>query len=568
MMPSLPEGFRKIVLDRMIERIFPDWKRVAAAERRRVEAAFKESFEPHRQDVMRWASAQHAEAVDAAAGGLATIPLDFSTIPRRYGHRGAGDLWTEEDLLASNANLAVLGDPGAGKTTTLRRLAQAVTEDVDDGRFVVLIVCREQQWTEQKTLHHHISSVFGLAGVAFDDDQRTRFNIELLDRNGVLIVDGLDEVPRSQRDWLERDLGQLARRLNKGQIVLSCRTADYPAVIEHIVRVEILPLDRRQIAHVMEDLLGETDGRELFRLLIADKHPVGELADRPLFLLRLIALYRRTGSIPDRAGDIYDRIVEMMIDTWDAVRRVKRHTLSEYGKLETDPKREFLGELALRLLQQNLYRFDDDELSDAYRRLATTFGLPIEQARLVAREIESHTGLVVDSGDGYEFSHLSLHEFLAGDTAYRHHFDPATWTRRNPAVAAVAISRSPNPERLLGAVTREPVGRPGIPRRVLESFLARLGLERPVFTSSSIELGRHVLLLAFRAKLTNPAAIVRLIAIEQIRCSVRDVIDSMYDIVERERLIAIRPKAVQQSGMGYVPPMWFTRAVFEVIHPT
>jgi hypothetical protein len=259
----------------------------------------------------------------------------------------------------------------------------------------------------------------------------------------------------------------------------------------------------------------------------------------------------------------------MMIETWDAVRRVTRPPLSEYGKFDTQRKREFLGDLALLLLERNLHRFNDDDLRDTYGKLAPRFGLPAEQARLVAREIESHTGLIVDSGIGYEFSHASLQEFLAGDAVYRHgEFDPAWLVRRNPVVAAVAIARSPDPGTLLAAVTHDPIGAPGpIPPRVLRSFLARLGLERPVFAASSIDIGRHLLLLVYRAKLSSPTAIRRLTEITHVRSSIRDAIQSMYHIDANPTRVDLRPRPSGPVG-SFVPPLWFRPAVFDVLLPS
>ena len=50
---------------------------------------------------------------------------------------------------------------------------------------------------------------------------------------------------------------------------------------------------------------------------------------------------------------------------------------------------------------------------DCYREIYVNYGLRISEAQAVVNELETHTGLIVQSGtELFEFSHKSLQEYL------------------------------------------------------------------------------------------------------------------------------------------------------------
>ena len=56
-----------------------------------------------------------------------TIPLRMAAIPRRFrGHGVRSAELEEKTLLYGTANYLLIGDPGAGKTTTIKRLARTL----------------------------------------------------------------------------------------------------------------------------------------------------------------------------------------------------------------------------------------------------------------------------------------------------------------------------------------------------------------------------------------------------------------------------------------------------------
>ena len=112
--------------------------------------------------------------------------------------------------------------------------------------------------------------------------------------------------------------------------------------------------------------------------------------------------------------------------------------------------------------------------------------MPNNEALKVVRELESHTGLLVQTGDGYEFGHLGMQEYLAADAVVR---GPASsyerWWEGSPAVTAVTVALSTDSNRhLQDLFAAVPANMEDVsPLRV---FLDRLGQERPRFVNPQL----------------------------------------------------------------------------------
>lgn len=82
---------------------------------------------------------------------LSTIGISIVDMPRRFRSGPlARELFTEGELLKGVGNIALLGDPGAGKTTTIRRLVHRLLFDSpsDEGwAYPVVLVLRDHDWS-------------------------------------------------------------------------------------------------------------------------------------------------------------------------------------------------------------------------------------------------------------------------------------------------------------------------------------------------------------------------------------------------------------------------------------
>ena len=231
--------------------------------------------------------------------------------------------------------------------------------------------------------------------------------------NAIVVVDGLDEVENSAA--LKADIQRFGLALGRSRILATTRSGDHTTVLEGFQVLEICGLSDSQLDAVSSAYLGADSRRFLEKLNPFTK----ELATRPLFLMQMMMIFDRTGSTPERPNVICRSLVRLSLQDWDSHRRV--HRRSRYADFDTDSKIEFLTALAHDLLVERGKRaFRPEDLETAYIDIAPRFDLPLNESRLVVEEIETHTGIVSSNGVGYEFSHLSIQEYLAADYLVRH----------------------------------------------------------------------------------------------------------------------------------------------------
>ncbi|HEV7590974.1 MAG TPA: hypothetical protein VGO40_22875, partial [Longimicrobium sp.] len=274
-------------------------------------------------------------------------------------------------------------------------------------------------------------------------------------------------------------------RLSTSKIVVTSRSGDYHRHLEGFRVLELCPLKPAQTREIAEKWLRNPD--EFIDLLMG--LPYQDLADRPLLLCQLIVLFRRQGTLPDQPFHVARRLLRLLLEDWDKERGVSRE--SRYSGFDPDRKADFLSALAYNLTYRlRATAFTIADLSQVYRQIHQLFGLPSSEAEKVAEEIASHTGLVTASGDGFEFSHLSFQEYLCASHLVREPF-PENLNKymadySAPIAVAVAISASPG-NWLAGLILRPELFL-AFSRESLQSFLARLRVEHPLF-DTTVALG-------------------------------------------------------------------------------
>lgn len=318
--------------------------------------------------------------------------------------------------------------------------------------------------------------------------------------SAVLLLDGIDEVDPDERKDVESEIQDLAHLLANSKLIMTTRLGALTRTIESVRHITLRPLSaeqRQEIASRWTDDGGERFFEEL------DRRPYADLSNRPLFLVWLLLLYLRQKSLPFQSCDVYERVVRLMLEDWDRERGVSR--VSRYANFGPDQKLRFLAALSHQLLlATHRVAFQRRDLERAYVVLCERFELPEFQAEQVAQEIVSHTGLVVQvSFDQYEFSHLSLQEYLCAHHMLR---DPLKGTLLKylatyPAPLAIAAAMSTNPSSFLALLALSEEREFGAPR--WEVFLGRLALETPRFTFG-VDFGLGVLkLLSDRPELED-----------------------------------------------------------------
>ena len=444
------------------------------------------------------------------------IELDLYVMPRR--RRINADEIVEsiplKEIFESSANhFIVLGQPGAGKTTSLKFLCQTLflDEDFQSERFAfpILIKFRDLKRARRSKESSIIDQIFNILGLKLDlpkeltgkeaaserREIRQKLVINLLEELRVLLMlDGFDELPLDSHRYDAIDeIAVLATHLDKSTMVVTSRTGDFVYNIENAVQYELSPLSKEQIHNFAIKWIGNKEKANDFLKKVYDS-PFSDTAIRPLTLAHLCAIYERIGTIPDKPKTVYRKIINLLLEEWDQQRSIKRY--SKYANFEVDRKFDFLSSLAFILtktLQSTV--FSTAELLKAYNKIYEDFDLSSNEAEQIVSELESHTGLLIQSGyEQYEFAHKSLQEFLAAEYLVKLPSIPESInllvTLPNELAIAVTISSRPSEyfsELVLNRLIRRRLSdKQKLSHQFMKSFLNRLLLEKPDFNTNPI----------------------------------------------------------------------------------
>ncbi|PXA83819.1 hypothetical protein DMC47_42200 [Nostoc sp. 3335mG] len=516
-------------------RVFSQFKSPLFSGKNKSSAKLETAISRHIKYVHSWSEKYNLLGLSAPKNSRSdTIPLRLSDVPRRYrgdASRSSSHEVHEDAFLVDTEPCVLLGDPGAGKTTTLKRLClRLITEEPEEGeaglQLPIVIILREIG--DNHSVIPHIAQIFSLkaersidddissANYKIDGEDATEALSQILDAtSSLLIIDGLDEIPQSSRASVERELELLSAYSRKSKIIVSCRSGDYNRALHGFHTFELMPLSRSEVIDISSTWID----RPSDFIDHLESKPYKDIVDRPLLLSFLLFLFKNEGGLPPRPSLIYRKVVYRLLKDWDDERRIKRG--SAYADFDPDVKIDFLSEFSYLLTYKLKQKgFNDSDAIEIISEIASSYGLPLGQQVSVLGEIETHTGIVVSAGfNRFEFAHLSVQEYLCANFISRSPVPEflRLYLTEYPAPVAVACALSSQPgifihqmiKRHLVDKFRNPedffysieIGNQltfdlfgSDTSNTLTSFLTRLELEQPIFRASP-EFGEALLLL-------------------------------------------------------------------------
>lgn len=324
----------------------------------------------------------------------------------------------QEGIAVANLEprLMVLGSPGIGKSTFLRKVGlEALKWATARYRHELIPVFIElKQFGDQHSdIEKLIAEEFETCG--FPDVEV--FTQNLLKTGKLLILlDGLDEVPTAYVDRAISQIGTLVDKYDKNRFIVSCRVAAYKGGFPRFKDVTMANFNDSQI---------QTFVRQWFRrepkiadqywelLSSAEYKAVKELGQTPLLLTLLCAVYDESQSLPKQRSALYGEALEVWLKKWASERRVHRDPI--YQELHLHLEQVLLSEIAYQSFSENQLFFSRRELTEQIRSfLVNNLNAPKHlDAEKVLNAIQVQQGILVERArDAYSFSHLTFQEYL------------------------------------------------------------------------------------------------------------------------------------------------------------
>ena len=395
----------------------------------------------------------------------------------------AGRWYQPEDVLrairrrleAPYTRVVLLGSPGSGKSTSLRRLAVFLATALRSGTktFPIPFFCPlgpvAQSLSDDPD--HDLDALVRalLRPVLGPGELRAGLREQVLaaiaSGAAFLFFDGLDEVSGapeptragslSRRARVADALRTFARQVGSASVVVTCRTLPYRQSAAWQLRQgwaerRLQPFAFGQVRDFIHKWYGavaasgesrytheEAQGRaeRLVALLEQpDRATLRELAATPLLLTMLVLLDYNNTRMPERRADVYEELVKLLLDRWEGVRSsdVDRRPLRIGERLglrhlAVDDLRPVIYQLAFEahrqsidgrgvltgaLLRDKLDQFFARKLNPAQPKdVMADAARPRE---LFMRLLLEESGLLLEEADEtYVLPHLTFEEYLA-----------------------------------------------------------------------------------------------------------------------------------------------------------
>lgn len=327
--------------------------------------------------------------------------------------------------------LMVLGGPGVGKSTFLRKIGLEALKG-KKGKFkhkCIPVFLELKRFTENMIdIEALITKEFEVCGYP-DPDQMVK---EALKSGKLLILfDGLDEVPTANVDNVIGKIGDFVDKYNQNRFIASCRIAAYTGGFTRFTEVEMADFNNSQIKVYIKNWFASTSDRyrrqldeemktaeRCWKALSQEEHQATkELARNPLLLTLLCMVYDNSQNFPRNRADLYEKALNIFLEEWAAEKRISRDpSVSQY--LDISDEKRMLSEIAAKNFEEDRLFFRKNELID----LIKEFGAgnantpPTFDASKVLDTILIDQGLFVERGGGfYSFSHLTFQEYLTAN---------------------------------------------------------------------------------------------------------------------------------------------------------
>lgn len=341
-----------------------------------------------------------------------SIKLCLARQDRRFSSLGSRKIIEEADLLNDDFHHLLLGDPGAGKTTTLKRLTKKVfntlsSEETDSYKYSFPIVVRLGEIEQTESFFTHICGQLGIEyethkkiinyteekTIYYTEEKIVVKEIEDPDTKEIQKIYKRVEVPKSKK--VETLGTKIIYEYKIGEYPLKYSLSEYLNEIECIIFIdgldevhfkiknsvfeeikelsqilnsskiiltsryiqEISSFKQFQICEILP--LREDQKREIADIWINNTElffskirfmPYNDLTDRPLFLFYLLRLFDSNNEmLPIQAVDVYRQIVLLSIREWDDDKELEIRRYSKYRDFDTYKKEDFLSELSFVL---------------------------------------------------------------------------------------------------------------------------------------------------------------------------------------------------------------------------
>ena len=356
------------------------------------------------------------------------LPLDMREVyvPLKVAEASDKEQIEAKRAISEYPRLMIKGIPGSGKSMLLKHIVLTYGEE---GCLINLPERPIPVWVE---LHELTDSALNLEKLQqhlvkvlnrHNFPKAERLISQSLEQGKLLLLfDGLDEVNSDIRQNVVKEIKHLLRKYSKCRAFVTCRTAVYKNEFNDVVNqtLEVVEFSDREISIFLkswESQMPQEKSIDQLLQILREKQRIMSLARNPLLLTIIAYLYCDTPFVlPDSRAEFYQESTNVLLKQRDEERVI------DNNKYKPNQKGRVLQKLALynqdnaQSQQQDRRSIDYEIVLAQIREILPSLSLnPDQDTGAILQEIVERSGLLrqIDSGEKYQFAHLSIQEFFA-----------------------------------------------------------------------------------------------------------------------------------------------------------
>jgi formylglycine-generating enzyme required for sulfatase activity len=330
--------------------------------------------------------------------------------------------------------LVILGDPGSGKTTHLKRillwclLKDLETMGLEPDILPVFLPLRELTKPD-KSLADFIQNQ--LAGIHLK--MLPDFGQRLMNRGKLLfLLDGLDEVADlAQREQVSKWIEEAFKDYPDCRFVVTCRFAGYSPSVrlsEKFMEMHVRPLseqDAESFVHKWYAIVEKNQAKDVEQAASIAKEKAENLIERlsqpdfrarrvfeltrnPLLLTNICLVHRHRGTLPQRRARLYEECIDVLLEHWRESKKLNIGVNALEGRQVLQPAALWMHK------EKGRTRAGAEELAPIIDPVLKKINWENGNAHKFLQLIRDESGLLTGwDQEHYGFMHLGFQEYLA-----------------------------------------------------------------------------------------------------------------------------------------------------------
>jgi len=307
-------------------------------------------------------------------------------------------------LISKFSKLMILGGPGSGKTSLMRKATYELLKKLKKNKRGLLPIYLRLRDLNFENSTIDITKYINLLYTNIDKHYSKTAEIE---GRIILMFDGLDEIEHKYRPEFIKWMDNIILNKSSLRVVISSREitdlSNSSFKDFNVLRVE--PFNFNQVEEYCHRMIPSIKARSHFFHIIYTNDHLRQLLSNPLLLSLSIGVFMNKNIFPNNISNLTQEIVNHLVEDWDINRSIRR-----YKNLNPSLTKSFLSKLSYFLQTNAKLSFGAYEVNHLLPYKISDFS--IED---ILREINENTGLINIHGTAWSFSHVYFQDFFCAN---------------------------------------------------------------------------------------------------------------------------------------------------------